>query len=67
MLITNALDIQKYQISGGPGWIHDERYEIDARVPASSESSKLNPSVTNVSMNGEQREMLLTLNLPRKP
>src|ERR1022692_228350 len=65
MLITNALDIQKFQISGGPGWIHDERYEIDARVPASSESSKANPSVPNAPMNAEQREMLLRLLMDR--
>jgi uncharacterized protein (TIGR03435 family) len=61
MLIENALDVQAFQIDGGPGWIHTDRYEIDARVPASSESSKARPSVPNAPMNAEQREMLLTL------
>jgi uncharacterized protein (TIGR03435 family) len=61
MLIENALDVQSFQIDGGPGWIRTERYEIDARVPAESESSKVNPSVPNAPMNAEQREMLLTL------
>jgi uncharacterized protein (TIGR03435 family) len=61
MLIENALDVQAFQIDGGPGWIHTDRYDIDARVPASSESSKARPSVPNAPMNAEQREMLLTL------
>ncbi len=61
MLIENALDIQSFQIDGGPGWIHTDRYDMDCRVPASSPSSKANPSVPNAPMNAEQREMLLTL------
>ncbi|HEY4089861.1 MAG TPA: TIGR03435 family protein, partial [Bryobacteraceae bacterium] len=60
MLITYAFDIQKFQISGGPDWIRTERYEIDARVPANSESSKANPSMTNAPMTSEQRAMLAT-------
>lgn len=61
MLITYAFDIQQFQISGGPDWIHTERYELDARVPSSSESSKANPSVPNAPMTTEQRAMLATL------
>ena len=61
MLIGNALNVQPFQIVGGPGWVRTERYEIDARVPASSESHKANPSVLNAPMNAEQREMLTAL------
>ncbi len=61
MLITYAFDIQKFQISGGPDWLHTERYEIDARVPTNSESSKANPSVPNAPLNAEQRAMLAAL------
>jgi uncharacterized protein (TIGR03435 family) len=41
--------------------MHTDRYEIDARVPASSSSSKANPSVPNAPMTTEQRAMLATL------
>jgi uncharacterized protein (TIGR03435 family) len=61
MLIKYAFDVQAFQISGGPGWIHTERYEIDARVPPSSKSSKAHPSVPNAPMTSEQRVMLATL------
>jgi hypothetical protein len=61
MLIEFAFDLQKFQIAGGPGWIHTDRYEIDARVPPSSKSSKAHPSVPNAPMSSEQRAMLGTL------
>jgi uncharacterized protein (TIGR03435 family) len=61
MLIEFAFDAQPFQISGGPGWIRTERYEIDARVPANSESSRANPSMANAPMTSEQRAMLATL------
>ncbi len=42
-LVDVAFDIQSFQISGGPGWMHDERFEVEARPPASSLSAKANP------------------------
>ena len=62
-LIEDALELQSYQVSGGPGWVGDPKYQydIDARVPASSESSKSNPPYPASPMNAEQRQMLLTL------
>jgi uncharacterized protein (TIGR03435 family) len=61
MLVEFAFDAQAFEISGGPGWIHTDRYEIDARVPASSRSSKANPSIPNAPMTTEHRAMLATL------
>ena len=31
LLIQNAYSVQEYQISGGPGWIQSEGYNIDAK------------------------------------
>lgn len=31
MLITQAYDVRDFQVSGGPGWINSERYDITAR------------------------------------
>src|SRR5580658_6402001 len=42
-LIQEAYGVQPFQISGGPGWTGEERYDIDAKPPASSESSKSSP------------------------
>ena len=30
MLLTLAYDVRDFQISGGPGWIGSERYDINA-------------------------------------
>jgi uncharacterized protein (TIGR03435 family) len=43
-LIQHAYGVQRFQISAGPGWIDSDRYSIEARPPASSESSKFSPS-----------------------
>jgi uncharacterized protein (TIGR03435 family) len=61
MLIEEAFDIQSFQVAGGPRWIHDDRYEIDARAPASSKSSKANPPYPKAPPNEEQRLMLQSL------
>lgn len=63
MLISDAFEVQTFQISGGPSWVRDVKYwyDIDARVPSSSESSKANPPNRGAPMNAEQREMLQTL------
>jgi hypothetical protein len=42
-LIQQAFDVQSFQIAGGPGWIHNDRFDIEAKPPASSLSSKANP------------------------
>jgi uncharacterized protein (TIGR03435 family) len=32
-LITMAYDVKDFQVSGGPGWVNAERYDIDAKEP----------------------------------
>jgi len=34
-LITMAYDVKEFQVSGGPGWVNSERYDIDAKEPDS--------------------------------
>jgi bla regulator protein blaR1 len=34
MLITIAYDIREFQLSGGPAWINDDRYDINAKSEA---------------------------------
>lgn len=33
MLISVAYDVRDFQISGGPGWIASDKYDIDAKEP----------------------------------
>ena len=33
-LITNAYGLQNVQLSGGPGWINSDRFDIVAKIPA---------------------------------
>ena len=61
MLIEEAFDVQSFQVSGGPRWINDDRYDIVAKPPASSKSSKANPPSPKAPPNDEQRQMLQTL------
>lgn len=60
-LITQAFDIQYFQIAGGPRWIHEDRFDIDARPPAGSDASKSNPRDPVLPPNAEQRLMLQAL------
>jgi len=32
-LITSAYDVKDFQVSGGPGWVNSDRYDIDAKEP----------------------------------
>jgi uncharacterized protein (TIGR03435 family) len=67
MLIEYAFDVQPFQVSGGPAWMRDYqyRYEIEARPPSTSKSSKANPSTPKAPLNEEQREMLQALLIDR--
>jgi uncharacterized protein (TIGR03435 family) len=60
-LIRNAFAVESFQISGGPGWIDEDRFNIEAKPPASSESSKANPYSFKAPPNEEQRQMLQSL------
>jgi len=63
-LIEEAFSLQPFQISGGPGWIHEDRYNIEANPPASSMLSKTTPS-PKAPLYDEQRQMLQTLLVDR--
>jgi len=61
MLIQEALDVQYFQVTGGPHWIEVDRFDIEAKPPASSPASHANPPYTKTPPNAEQRRMLATL------
>lgn len=60
-LIVEAFGVQPFQVSGGPRWIHEDRYDIVAKPSDSSRSSKSNPSSPKAAPSDEQRQMLQTL------
>jgi uncharacterized protein (TIGR03435 family) len=61
ILILGAFDVQPFQVSGGPRWIDDDRFDIEAKPPASSKSSKANPASPKLPLDDEQRQMLQAL------
>jgi uncharacterized protein (TIGR03435 family) len=61
MLLLEAFNIQQFQVSGGPGWINEDLFDVVAIPPASSKSSKLNPSTPKAPLSAEQRQMLLMM------
>jgi uncharacterized protein (TIGR03435 family) len=60
-LISEAFGIELFQLAGGPRWIHEDRFDIDAKPPANSQASKANPRNFKLPPNAEQRLMLQTL------
>jgi uncharacterized protein (TIGR03435 family) len=59
MLVEYAFNLQAYQISGGPGWLSSQRFEINA--VASETSSTRNIKRGNAEPTAEQRLMLQRL------
>ena len=64
-LVMFAFDVQSYQVAGGPGWIREGAYSIDAEPPASSESATLNPPSPYSPLGEEQRLMLRAMLIDR--
>lgn len=60
-LIESAFNLQDFQVSGGAAWIQNDRYDIDAKPPASSKSSQYMPPYQKAPMLEEQRQMLQSL------
>jgi uncharacterized protein (TIGR03435 family) len=63
-LIMNALDVQQFQISGGPAWmdlVSGDRFDIEAKPPESSSSARSTPTSPKSAPNEEQRQMLQSL------
>src|SRR6185437_1270687 len=61
MLLEAALDVQRFQLVGGPEWVHSAKFDIVAQPPATSKSSLANPPTPKAPLNDEQRQMLLAL------
>jgi uncharacterized protein (TIGR03435 family) len=59
--MEEAFSVQTFQISGGANWVREDRYDFEAKPPASSQASKLNPRISKLPPNDEQRQMLQTL------
>jgi len=64
-LLMEAFNMQPYQITGGPDWLKDAGFDIEAKPPASSLSSKSNPASIKEHPNEEQRQMLQALLIDR--
>ena len=60
-LIQIAFNLQPFQISGGPRWIHEDRFDLEAKPPATSKSAHANPRIFKLPPNDEQRQMLQAL------
>ena len=54
MLLTFAYDVREFQVSGGPGWINTDRYDIVAKADRSAGSE--NPPDDPRKMTDEQRK-----------
>jgi uncharacterized protein (TIGR03435 family) len=65
VLLKIAFDVQPYQIVGGPAWMHDDLFDIDAQAPASSSSNRLNALSLNSPLSEGQRLMLQALLISR--
>jgi len=59
LLVREALGVEGSQRLGGPAWIGGDPWDVDARPPAGSETSKLTGKRAH--LNEEQKKMLLTL------
>lgn len=60
-LIQLAFNLQPFQIEGGPGWIHTDRFDLEAKPPAGSKASEARPNSPKLPPNAEQRAMLQAL------
>lgn len=60
-LIHDAYNLDTYRILGGPRWVDEDRFDIEVKPPASSDSSKWAPANFKSPPNPEMRQMLQTL------
>jgi uncharacterized protein (TIGR03435 family) len=60
-LIHDAYNIDTYRILGGPHWIDEDRFEVEAKPSNSSDLSKWAPESFKSPPNAEMRLMLQTL------
>jgi uncharacterized protein (TIGR03435 family) len=60
-LIEHAYGVERVQVLGGPAWIDTDRYSIEAKPPASSESSRFSPASPKTAPPPEELLMLQSL------
>jgi uncharacterized protein (TIGR03435 family) len=65
IMLCYALDIQDYQITGGPDWVSKDRYNVAALPPASSPSRTAKAPPMKATPSEEQRMMILSLLVSR--
>jgi uncharacterized protein (TIGR03435 family) len=61
MLIHEAYGVNDSQISGGPNWINEDLFDVEAIPLASSESSKFSPATPKTAPTPEMLMMLRNL------
>ena len=64
-MLWEAFHVHPFQITGGPRWITEDRYNVEAKPPANSKSAKFMPAYPKVPPIDEQRQMLQTLLIER--
>src|ERR1700721_1661172 len=57
-LLREVYHIQAFQVVGGPKWIEDEHYDINAIPPDDSPARSLKPALPNTPPSSEQLQML---------
>jgi uncharacterized protein (TIGR03435 family) len=60
-LVQDAYDLEDFQVVGGPRWIDEDRFNVEAVPPASSASSKWAPANFKSPPNAEMRRMIQAL------
>jgi uncharacterized protein (TIGR03435 family) len=64
-LLQTAFNVQAYQLSGAPLRNNSNRYDIEAKPPASSKASQAMPPYPKAPPNEEQRQMVQSLLVER--
>jgi uncharacterized protein (TIGR03435 family) len=64
-LISETFHVQGFQVAGGPNWMSEARFDIEAKPPVSSLSGKSNPASFKDPPSDEQRQMLQALLIDR--
>lgn len=65
MLIEFAFDLKEFQVVGGPGWVGQDLYDLEALPPDTSPSRQSNPKFINAPPGHDQRQMLQSLLIER--
>lgn len=60
-LIHDAYNLEMHQIVGGPAWLDEDRFTVEAKPPESSAPAKWTPANPKTPPNAEMRQMLQTL------